>query len=153
MFQLILAIHILAAVIFLGNIITTAFWKTRADRSGNLENMAMTSRAVLMADYVFTGPGIVALLVTGILLAGLSGWERFQEPWLGLSLVLLLLTAFIWAGVLIPLQLRMVRLSQEGLAGGALDPAYTRASRRWSMFGGIATLLPIVILFLMVLRP
>lgn len=153
MFQFILAVHILAAVIFLGNLITTAFWKVRADRSGNLENMAMTARSVLLADYVFTGPGIAALLATGILLAGLSGWERFQELWLGLSLVLLLLTAIIWAGVLIPLQLRMVRLSQDGLAAGNLDPAYTRASRRWSMFGGIATLLPIVILFLMVLRP
>lgn len=153
MFQFILAIHILAAVVFLGNIITTAFWKVRADRSGNLENMAMTSRAILLADYIFTGPGIGALLITGIILAGISGWERFQEPWLGISLMLLLVTAFIWAGVLIPLQLRMVRLSQEGLAAGTVDPAYTRTSRRWSMFGGIATLLPIVILFLMVLRP
>ena len=95
MFQFILAIHILASVIFLGNLITTAFWKVRADRSGNLENMAMTSRSVLFADYVFTGPGIATLLVTGILLAGLSGWERFQEPWLGISLMLLLVTAFI----------------------------------------------------------
>ena len=153
MFQIILAIHILAAVIFLGNIITTAFWKGRADKSGNLEHMAMTSRSILLADYVFTGPGIATLLVTGILLAGLSGWERFQEMWLGLSLVLLFLTAFIWAGVLIPLQLRMVRLSQEGLASGSLDSAYTRTSKRWSMYGGIATLLPIIILFLMVLRP
>ena len=102
MFQIILAIHILAAVIFLGNIITTAFWKARADKSGNLEHMAMTSRSILLADYVFTGPGITTLLVTGILLAGLSGWERFQEMWLGLSLALLFLTAFIWAGVLPP---------------------------------------------------
>ena len=153
MFQFILAIHILAAVIFLGNIITTAFWKVRSDRSGNLESMALTSRAILLADYVFTGPGIAALLITGILLAGLSGWERFQELWLALSLALLFLTAFIWAGALIPLQLRMVRISQEGLASGSLLPAYTSTSRRWPMFGGIATLLPIIILFLMVLRP
>ena len=68
-------------------------------------------------------------------------------------MMLLLVTAFIWAGVLIPLQLRLVRLSQEGLAAGSLDSAYSRTSKRWSMFGGIATLLPIVILFLMVLRP
>ncbi len=58
----------------LGNLITREFWKVRADRSGNRENMAMTSRSVLFAVYVFTGPGIATLLVTGILLAGLSGW-------------------------------------------------------------------------------
>jgi len=143
LFQFILAIHILAAVIFLGNLITTAFWKVRADRSGNLENMAMTSRAVLLADYVFTGPGIAALLVTGILLAGLSGWERFQEPWLGISLMLLLVTAFIWAGVLIPLQLRLVRLSQEGLAAGSLgvmlmDPMALTVGASGAVFGLMA---------------
>ena len=32
MFKILLAIHILAAVIFMGNIITAAFWKIRADR-------------------------------------------------------------------------------------------------------------------------
>lgn len=153
MLRILLALHILAAVIFMGNIITAAFWKVRADRSGSLESIAGTSRSVLLADYIFTGPGIVGLLVTGILMVGITGWDRFQEMWLGISLVLLILTGIIWAGALIPLQLRMVRLSREGLASGSLDPAYRRTSRLWSMFGGVATLLPLVILFLMVLRP
>ena len=153
MLRILLAIHILAAVIFMGNLITAAFWKTRADRSGNLETIALTTRAVLQADYVFTGPGIVLLLVTGIWMAGLTDFARFQEPWLGSSLVLLIVTAIIWAAVLLPLQIRLARLAREGAVSGALDPSYRRASRRWAMFGGIATLLPIVILFLMVLKP
>ena len=153
MFKVLLAIHILAMVVFLGNLVTAGFWKVSADRSESLETMASTSRAVLLADYVFTIPGIVAMLVTGILMVAMTGWKRFEEPWLSASLVLLVLTGIIWVGVLIPLQRRMVRLSQQGLDNGALDPAYTRASRRWSMFGGIATLLPVIILFLMVLKP
>ena len=140
MLNILLALHILAAVIFMGNIITAAFWKVRADRSGSLESIAGTSRAVLLADYIFTGPGIVGLLVTGILMVGITGWDRFQEMWLGISLALLILTGIIWAGALIPLQLRMVRLSREGLASGSLDPAYRRTSRLWSMFGDVATL-------------
>lgn len=153
MLRVLLAIHILAAVIFMGNMITAAFWKTRADRSGNLEAIALTTRAVLQADYMFTGPGIVLLLVTGIWMVGLTDFARFQEPWLGSSLVLLIVTGVIWAGILLPLQIRLARLAREGAASGALDPSYRRASRRWAMFGGIATLLPVVILFLMVLRP
>ena len=153
MLQVLLALHILAAVVFVGNIITAAFWKTRADRSGNLETIAITARSLLQADYVFTAPGIVVLLATGIWMVGLSDWARFQEPWLGGSFVLLIITGVIWLAVLLPQQRRMVRLAQEGADAGALGPEYRRAGRIWSIFGGIATLLPILILFLMVFKP
>ena len=153
MLQVLLALHILAAVIFMGNMITAAFWKVRTDRSGSLEAKAINSRAVLLAGLIFTGPGILVLLVTGILMVGITGWDRFQETWLGLSLVLLLVTAIIWIVALVPLERRMVRMSRDALERGSEDPAYARASRRWAMFGGIATLLPVVVLFLMVLRP
>ncbi len=153
MFQVLLALHILAAVVFVGNIITAAFWKVRADRSGNLETIAIPARSLLQADYIFTAPGIVVLLLTGIWMVGLSDWGRFQEPWLGGSFVLLIVTGIIWLAVLLPQQRRMVRLAQEGADAGAMGPEYRSASRIWSMFGGIATLLPILILFLMVFKP
>jgi uncharacterized membrane protein len=153
LFNILLAVHILAAIIFVGNIITAAFWKVRADRSGNLETIALTARAVLLADSVFTGPGILVLLGTGIAMAGLTSWARFQELWLSLSLILLIITIIIWAAVLLPMQKRMARLARQSAASGSLDPAYQRASKIWAMFGGIATLLPIIILFLMVLKP
>ena len=155
MLQVLLVLHILAAIVFVGNIITAAFWKAQADRSENLETIAITARSLLKADYIFTAPGIVVLLVTGIWMVGLSvgSWERFQEPWLGGSFVLLIITAIIWLAVLLPQQRRMVRLAQEGADAGALGPEYRKASRIWSMFGGIATLLPVLILFLMVLKP
>ena len=151
--QILLALHLLSAVIFVGNIITAAFWKVRADRSGNLEAIALTTRTVLLADYVFTGPGIVVLLGTGIVMTGLTGWDRFQEPWLSLSLLLLIITGIIWAAILLPAQFRMARLAQQSVATGSLDPGYHGVSKRWAIFGGIATLLPIVILFLMVFKP
>ena len=153
MLQVLLILHILAAIVFVGNIITSAFWKAQADRSGNLEIIAITARSLLRADYIFTGPGIAVLLVTGIWMVGMSGWEGFQEPWLGGSFVLLIITGIIWLAVLLPQQRRMVRLAQEGAAAGAPSPDYRKASRIWSMFGGIATLLPVLILVLMVLKP
>ena len=153
MLQVLLALHILAAVVFVGNIITAAFWKTRADRSGNLETIAITARSLLPADYIFTAPGIVVLLATGIWMVGLRDWAGFQEPWLGGSFVLLIITGIIWLVVLLPQQRRMVRLAQEGADAGELSPDYRSASRIWSMFGGVATLLPVLILFLMVFKP
>ena len=151
--RILIAIHILAAVIFVGNIITAAFWKVRADKSGNLESMALTSRSLQLADLAFTMPGILALLVTGIWMVGITGWQRFQEPWLGISLVLLILTAAIWAAGLAPLQKRMTRLARDQAAAGQPAPEYRQASRTWSMMGGFATLLPVVILVLMAVKP
>jgi uncharacterized membrane protein len=151
--RILLAIHILAAVIFVGNIITAAFWKVRADKSGNLESMAITSRSLQLADLAFTMPGILALLITGIWMVGITGWQRFQEPWLGGSLVLLIITGAIWAAGLAPIQGRMVRLAKEQAAAGQPDPKYRQASRTWAMMGGIATLLPVVILVLMAIKP
>ena len=153
MLQVLLFLHILAAIVFVGNIITAAFWKVRADRSGNLETIAITTRSLLQADYAFTVPGIVVMLVTGIGMVGLTDWARFQEPWLGSSFVLLIITGIIWLAVLLPQQRRMVRFSREGADAGTLGPEYGKASRTWAMFGGIATLLPVLILFLMVLKP
>ena len=152
-FQIILAIHILSAVVLIGNLITSAFWKVRADQTSNLETIASTCRALLRADYMFTIPGIVVLWASGMLLVAFTGWQRFEQLWLGLSFVLLILTTIIWAAAMLPLQRRMARLTQEGLSQSRLDQAYSRTSRRWSMFGGIATLLVVIILFLMVLRP
>lgn len=151
--KIVLVVHIGSAMLLAGNLITAAFWKIRADRSGNLQSIAMTSRAVLLADYAFTLPGLVALLASGIIMVGITSWARFQEVWLGVSLVLLLVTALIWLVRLLPLQLRMRRLSQEAVETGTLDPAYTRASKQWAIMGGIATTIVIFILFLMVIRP
>ncbi len=153
MIRILVAIHIVSAVVFIGNIITAAYWKVRADRSGNLDIIAMTTQGLLRADYMFTLPGIVGLLVTGIALVGITDWARFQEPWLSLSFILLIVTGIIWAAILLPLQRRMARLAQLGAASGTPDPDYRRASKRWAMFSGIATLLPLVTLFLMVLKP
>ena len=151
--QILLAIHIVSAVVFMGNTITAAFWKVRADRSGSTEAMANVSRSLLMADLVFTGPGLAGLLVTGFWMVNLTGWDRFQEPWLGISVVLLVVTAVIWGAGLLPLQFRMARLARLQASNISSDPAYRRSSKIWSMLGGLATLMPILILFLMVLKP
>ena len=151
--RILLAIHIFAAVIFVGNIITAAFWKVRADKSGNLEHMAITARSLQLADFAFTMPGILGLLITGIWMVGITGWQRFQEPWLGSSLVLLILTGTVWIAGLAPLQGRMVRLANDQAAAGTPDPNYRQASRTWSMMGGAATLMPVIILVLMAVKP
>jgi len=55
--------------------------------------------------------------------------------------------------VLIPTQRRLVAVSDEARKARSLPPEFERLSGRWAMWGGIATLLPLIALFLMVTKP
>lgn len=153
MFELLLTLHIFSAFWLMSHLISSAFWKARADKSDNREQIANTARALVWSDLVFNGPGIFGLLVTGIWMGSMTGWDRFQEPWLAISFILTLLLAVLWLAVLMPQQRRMSRLAREILGGNPHVEAYKRASMVWSITGGIATLIPVIVLVLMVFKP
>ena len=153
MFNLLLTLHIFSAIWLMSNLIGAAYWKKRADQSGNPEQVASTARALVRADLIFTAPGIVGLLGTGIWMVGLTSWRRFEEPWLGASFVLTVLIAVLWLAILMPQQRRLAQLAQQSLEGSPQNEAYRKASKIWSISGGIVTLIPIVVLFLMVFKP
>ncbi len=118
-------VHLFGVVLFVGNIITAALWKTRADRSGDLATVVFAQRTVALH---------------GI-------------HWLEWGQLLFWISGLIWILVLVPTQRRLVAASEAGRKAGALPPEFARLSTRWAMWGGIATLLPIIVLFLMVTKP
>ena len=65
-YLLLKSLHILGAVIFLGNIIVTGWWKVMADRTRNPVIIAFAQRQVTLTDYIFTGGGVVLILATGL---------------------------------------------------------------------------------------
>ncbi|WNQ11293.1 DUF2269 family protein [Paenibacillus aurantius] len=147
-----LAVHLIGVVLFVGNIITAAFWKVRADLGQDPVIVHGTAKNVMLADYVFTLPGLALLVASGVTMAVQGGWPMSGLSWLSVSLILFAVTGVIWLAILIPLQRRMIRYSAESVTAGALTDAYRRASRYWAVFGIAATLLPVVILYLMVAK-
>jgi|GEM_PF-914547 len=115
-----LFLHITGSVLFVGNIITAAFWKVRADIEGNPSHIHRTAKNVMLADYVFTLPGLLLLIVSGIVMAGSSGFGFNGMNWLTASLVLFAVTGLIWGSVLIPLQKSMIRHSGHSVECGAV---------------------------------
>jgi len=69
-YQLLKSLHLFGVVLFLGNIVITAAWKAAADQSRNATIIAYAQRLVTITDIVFTAPGAVLILVTGLLMAG-----------------------------------------------------------------------------------
>jgi len=153
MFQFLKLLHILGVILFVGNVITAALWKARADASGDLHALAYAQRGIMFADTVFTAPGVTLILVTGLWMANLSGRDILQTGWLLTALVLLMVTALIWLIELLPVQRRQMRLADEAVRASRLDPIFKQLSMRWTIFGIITTLLPLVNLYLMVFKP
>ncbi|WP_219838067.1 DUF2269 family protein [Paenibacillus sp. R14(2021)] len=145
-----LVVHFIGVLLFLGNIITAAFWKVRAEIGKNPTVIHSTVRNVMVADYVFTVPGLLLIIVSGVSMAVQAKLPMYGLNWLTVSLLLFAVTGLIWLTLLIPLQRAMIRHSAASVEKGAVTSAYRRASRLWDIFGIAATLLPLVILYFMV---
>lgn len=152
MYTVVKFIHIFGVVLFVGNIIVTALWKTRADRSGDLATVAFAQRTVVLADWAFTLPGAILVAIGGYAMAFTRPWPLHGLPWLEWGQGLFWVSLLIWVFILRPTQGRLVAVSEAARRSGKLPPEFARLSKRWAMWGGIATLLPVIVLFLMVTK-
>jgi len=145
-----LTLHLLGVVLFVGNIITAAFWKVRADLGKHPAVIHSAAQNVMLADWCFTLPGLLLILISGVSMAIQGGLVLAGWNWLSLSLLLFAITGAIWLGLLIPLQRKMIRLSHQAVRESKIPAAYQQVSRQWAIWGTLATLLPLVILYLMI---
>jgi Predicted integral membrane protein len=146
-------IHVLAVVLFLGNIIVGIFWKLHADRSGDPRIIAYTVAGIIRADRWFTMPAAILLVVFGFGAAGI-GRVSLASPWIAWSIVLIVISALAFMFKLTPLQRRMLAVARAAADGGELDAAtYARLSSSWALWGSVATIAPLIALVLMVFKP
>lgn len=145
-------IHILSAILVLGTGLGIAFFMWFAHRTGDAKVIAATARGVVIADAIFTAPGVIGLFATGLAMADTLGIPVWRG-WLGLALALFALVGCCWLPVLW-LQKRAARLAVNAAAAGAPLPAsYRRIMRWWFWLGWPAFLSVIAIVILMVLKP
>ncbi|WP_028778070.1 DUF2269 family protein [Shimazuella kribbensis] len=148
-----LFLHLTGALLSIGNFIVTAFWKIRADRKKNPTIIHNTVKNVMLADYVFTLPGTILILVSGLVMAVKAHLPMSGFNWLTLSLILFGITGALWLFLLIPLQRKMIQISAQLIENNQVEAEYKRVSFFWAVFGIIATVLPIGIMFIMLSKP
>lgn len=145
-------LHIVSAIVLFGTGLGTAFFKFTADRSGDLRAMAVTNRHVVLADWLFTMPGILIQPLSGYALAILSGYP-LNSPWLLASLGLYLLAGLCW----LPVVRLQIRMRDDGLialaTGTPLNPRYRRDARMWFWLGVPAFAAMLAVTWLMVVKP
>jgi uncharacterized membrane protein len=146
-------LHVLAVIVFLGNIIVGAFWKAHADRTRNPEIIAHAIAGIIRADRIFTIPAIIVLLIGGFGAAGIGHLSILGTGWIlwGLSLFIISGICF---GPISRAQRELLALAQAASQSGQMDwTAYERISGRWNVFGTIATIAPVFAVAIMVLKP
>jgi uncharacterized membrane protein len=147
-------VHVLAVVMFIGNVVTGVFWHKHAERTRDPKLLAHTMDGVIRSDRLFTMPGVLLIIASGVFAALQGGFPILGTPWILWTLVLFGISGAVFGMRLAPLQRQMRALAEAGVRSGAFDAiAYHRLSRQWDLWGLIATATPLIGLALMVLKP
>lgn len=144
-------LHILSMVLLFGTGLGSAFYKWMADRSRNLEHIAITNRNVVLADWIFTTPTVIFQPISGIWLAYLLAIP-LSTSWISISLVLYAIAGACWLPV-VWLQIRMRQLSDEALENKtSLNDDYWRYAKLWFWLGVPAFVSMMLVVLLMVFK-
>lgn len=147
-------LHIVAVVLFLGNITTGLFWKAHADRTRDPRIIAHALAGIIGSDRWFTIPGVILILATGVGTAMAGGIPIMRTQWILWSLVLFSISGIAFMAQVAPLQRRMHELARAAGDASTLDWArYKSLSHRWEFWGAVALLTPVTALVLMVVKP
>jgi len=144
-------IHILSAVVVAGTGTGIAFFMFMANRSSNVAAIAVTARHVVLADWVFTAPAVVALFVSGMLLMSRLGYS-FTSTWFFLVIAIFIFIGICWIPVVL-IQYKLKALADLSLNTGVLDPRFKKLMRLWTALGVPAFTSILVIFWLMVFKP
>ena len=145
-------LHILSSTLLFGTGLGSAFYLFFASRTRDVHAIAVVTRYVVIADWLFTTPTIIFQPVSGIYLAHVAGWSLLS-PWLAGSIALYLLAGACWLPVVL-MQIRMRDWARRAAdANEPLPALYWAYLRRWTALGIPAFLALVIVFYLMVAKP
>jgi uncharacterized membrane protein len=148
------AVHVLAVVIFLGNIITGLFWHAHAARTREARLLAHAMSGIIHSDRLFTVPGVIAIAVSGVLLAVHGGHPLLRTGWILWPILLFSASGLAFMFRVAPLQRKLLAMAEEGAGhGGFAYASYHKLAVSWELWGAVAMLLPVAALVIMTLKP
>jgi hypothetical protein len=110
-------------------------------------------RGILKADRFLVTPGMIVVLLGGIYLLS-EGNISASESWVGVGFAAILILFGMAHAFFIPQARKALDLAERDLAnGGQLSPEYEGVSKRIALGGKIASLIVLVTVFFMVVKP
>ncbi|MCU0636200.1 MAG: DUF2269 domain-containing protein [Gemmatimonadaceae bacterium] len=139
-------VHVLAAILFVGNVIVTGIWAQMSYNARKSTDFLLAARAIVVTDWWFSvGAGSV-LVQSGIWLAYLRGMPIWGTLWIRQAIVALTLSTVLWLVVVVPAQRVMKRSAHD-------EAALAAAFLRWGIAGWVATVPLVYAVWCMVAKP
>lgn len=145
-------LHVLAAIVLLGNLLMAPFWRRRLAISGGPQGRALANRTVREADLLFTLPGWVVSLITGLIVAINGGFFK-SSGWLHISLALFLVWLVVWHVWVLRARKAMIARADEAAASGQAVTELAQYEKQWAKWSYLSAAVVILILILMVAQP
>src|SRR5690606_26749933 len=102
------------STLLFGTGLGSAFYMFFTNRTRNVAAMAVVTRKVVAADFLFTTPTAILQPLTGFWLVHLAGFP-LTAPWIVWSVVLYVVAGACWLPV-VWIQIRMARLAEAAAA-------------------------------------
>ncbi|QQR41580.1 DUF2269 domain-containing protein [Myxococcus xanthus] len=145
-------LHLIAVVVFLGDIVVTAVWRLLADRTREPRVIVYALRLVQFTDKYLLVPSVFALAATGMLRAHLQDIPLWTNPALAAGQVCFMLCGIVWQLTLRPIQARQLAMAEAfGDTGVSFDD-YLLLTQKWFRWGILALALAFGSMALMVLH-
>jgi uncharacterized membrane protein len=141
-------LHVLAVVVLLGNLLMAPFWRKRLAALGGVQARAAANRSIRTADLMFTLPGWVVLLVTGIVLSINRGWKLAIS--LNISMLLFLGWLVLWHVLVLRARKAMIAQAEEAASGGQAPAELAQHEHQWQQWSYVSAGIVVLILILMV---
>lgn len=147
-------IHIAAVIAFIGNITTGLFWHAHAAKTREASLLAFTMDGIIRSDRIFTTPGVIGIIVSGVWAAIHAGLPILRTSWILAALLLFTISGLIFMIRVAPLQRQLRDMAQTGAQTGSFNyEHYHHLAIRWERWGAAALLTPVAALVVMVLKP
>lgn len=146
-------IHIIAVMLFLGNIITGLFWMHIAVKTKDLKIMAFTMKGIRDSDRYFTIPGVIIITAFGFFAAISGHFPILHTGWILWSIIMFSISGFAFAFKVAPLQKKLYHLTLNKESSGDFDwKNFNKVYLEWDIWGLIALLTPLAAFIMMTLK-
>lgn len=144
--------HILSSTFLFGTGIGSAFYMLFTSLSRDVRAIAVVSRHVVLADWIFTSTTVIIQPLTGIYMIYLAGFP-WTSKWIMWTVGLYALAGACWLPV-VWIQIKMRDMAQVAARDTMpLPEQYWRYLKIWTLLGIPAFIAMVVIFWLMVSKP
>jgi uncharacterized membrane protein len=152
-YNVVLFVHILAVVVGLGVVFTYPLLDAFARRTRVVDLVVLHRFQVFLTQRLIQ-PALLVILAAGLYLATSDrGWS-LGDGWISATFAILIVIGGLAGAVIAPTEKKLLALAERELTQGqSPSDAYEREAIKLARFGGLASLLVVVALFLMVTKP